>query len=42
MTTQNAHSEADQRFHLMDTLLYLVIGCAMTMVSFTFLAWLRA
>ncbi len=42
MTMPKAHPEANQRMPLMDTLLYLVAGSAMTMVSISFLAWLGA
>ena len=41
MTTPHRHTEASQRLPLMDTLLNLLAGCAMVMVSITFLAWLR-
>ena len=40
MTTTNAHHKPSQRLPLMDTLLYLVAGGAMTMVSISFFAWL--
>lgn len=41
MTTK-AHANSSQRRPLMDTLLYLLTGSAMTMVSLSFLAWLGA
>jgi hypothetical protein len=42
MTMPKTQSEATQRIPLMDTLLYLAAGSAMTMVSISFLAWLGA
>lgn len=40
--TTNTHTKSSQRRPLMDTLLYLLTGSAMTMVSLSFLAWLGA
>jgi hypothetical protein len=37
-----AHPETNRRLPLMDTLLYLLAGSAMTMVSISFLTWLGA
>ena len=41
MPSQNDQSSSFQRLNLMDTLLYLVAGSAMTFISITFLLWLR-
>lgn len=40
--TTNAPTKSSQRRPLMDTLLYLLTGSAMTMVSLSFLVWLGA
>ncbi len=41
MTIPKTPANAEQNRHFVDTLLYLVAGSAMILVSFTFLAWLR-
>jgi hypothetical protein len=41
MTTKTC-TQSSPRRPLMDTLLYLLTGSAMTMVSLSFLAWLGA
>jgi hypothetical protein len=40
--TTNTHTNFSRRRPLMDTLLYLLTGSAMTMVSLSFLVWLGA
>jgi hypothetical protein len=41
MPSQNDQSSSFPRLNLMDTVLYLVAGSAMTFISITFLLWLR-
>jgi hypothetical protein len=41
MPSQNDQPGSFQRLNLMDTLLYVVAGSAMTFISVTFLLWLR-
>jgi hypothetical protein len=41
MQELNNRSKPLQRLHLMDAVLYLVAGSAMTIISITFLLWLR-
>jgi len=42
MTMTTTDCKSSQRRPLMDTLLYLLTGSAMTMVSLSFLVWLGA
>ena len=41
MSVGNEKNSITANFNLMDTVLYLVAGCAMVFISFTFLLWLR-
>lgn len=41
MTNPNSRIKPAQRLNLMEALLYLVAGSAMTFISVTFLLWLR-
>ena len=41
MSKGHEQNSTTANFNLMDTVLYLVAGCAMVFISFTFLLWLR-
>ena len=41
MQDANKTTKQFQRLHLLDAVLYLVAGSAMTIISVTFLLWLR-
>lgn len=41
MTNSNGQTKPAQRLNLMEALLYLVAGSALTFISITFLLWLR-
>lgn len=41
MINPKSRTKPAHRLNLMEALLYLVAGCAMTFISVTFLLWLR-
>lgn len=42
MSNRDPRTKPAQRLHVMDALLYLVAASAMTIISITFLLWLRS